>query len=98
MEYETKGKNESKFEGHHQYIDLQYIISGTEYIGITTLTNQIPIETNSENDYDLYEIDSDLIRFDSGMFMIFFPDDLHMPGISLNQVSTVKKIVVKIKV
>jgi YhcH/YjgK/YiaL family protein len=97
-EYETKDKGESKFEGHHKYIDLQYIVSGNEFIGITTLTNQIPVETNDENDYDLYELDSDLIKFDSGMFMIFFPDDLHMPGISLNQVSKIRKVVIKIKV
>ena len=98
QEYETKDKDESKFEGHHKYIDLQYIVSGNECIGITTLTNQIPVETNDENDYDLYELDSDLIKFDSGMFMIFFPDDLHMPGINLNQVSKIRKIVIKIKV
>ncbi len=98
MEYETKNKSESKFEGHHKYIDLQYIISGTEYIGISTLTDHIPVETNSANDYSLYEIDSDLIKFEAGIFMIFFPDDLHMPGFYLNQISKVRKVVIKIKV
>lgn len=98
MEYDTKAKSESKFEGHHKYIDLQYIISGSEAIGITTLTNQVPIETNKDDDYELYDLDADLIKFSAGIFMIFFPDDLHMPGVHLNGVSKVRKVVVKIKV
>jgi YhcH/YjgK/YiaL family protein len=98
MEYDTKDKSETKFEGHHKYIDLQYIISGTELIGITTLIDQVPVESSTENDYDLYDIDGDFIKFDSGTFMLFFPDDLHMPAISVNQVSKIKKVVVKVRV
>lgn len=98
MEYETKHKSENKYEGHRKHIDLQYMISGTEYVGIATLKNQIPVKINDESDYDLYDINSDLIRFDAGMFMIFFPDDLHMPELYLHQASTVKKIVLKIKI
>lgn len=97
MEYKTKHKSENKPEGHHKYIDLQYMIAGTEYVGLTTLTDQLPVEVNTEKDFDLYDIDSDLIRFDSGKFMIFFPDDLHMPEIYLQKASTVKKVVIKIK-
>lgn len=97
-EYETRDKSECKFEGHHRYIDLQYVISGTELIGIETLRNQVPVETNEEKDYDLYDLESDFIQFNSGMFMIFFPDDLHMPGISSNHASRIKKVVIKIKV
>jgi YhcH/YjgK/YiaL family protein len=98
MEYETKDKNESKFEGHHQHIDLQYIVSGSEFMGIATLTDQTPVETSIENDYDFYDIDSDFIQLDAGMFTIFFPDDLHKPGIRPNQISKIKKVVIKIKI
>ncbi|MCK5823516.1 MAG: YhcH/YjgK/YiaL family protein [Bacteroidales bacterium] len=97
-EYETKHISEVKYEGHHKYIDLQYIISGTEFMGTALLTNQIPVEINKEDDYDFYKIKSNLIKFESGMFMIFFPHDLHMPGISLNQASKIRKIVIKIKI
>ena len=98
MEYETKNKGATKPEGHHKYIDLQYIISGSELIGITTLTDQTPVESSEENDYDLYNTDTDLFRFETNMFMIFFPNDLHMPGISVDKVSKIRKIVIKVKV
>jgi YhcH/YjgK/YiaL family protein len=98
QEYETKDRSEGKLEGHRKYIDVQYIISGTELIGITSLTNQVPVSQSEEDDYALYECDSDFIRLDQGKFAIFFPDDLHMPGISVNQASRIRKVVVKVRI
>ena len=98
QEYDTKDKSECKLEGHSKYIDIQYIISGVELIGVTSLTNQIPIHRNDEDDYAFYESDSTLLRVDEGMFTIFFPDDLHMPAIKLNQILKVKKLLVKIRI
>lgn len=98
QEYDTKQISECKIEAHRKYIDVQYIISGVELMGVSTLTNQNPVVINEENDYCLYEGDSSLIKLDAGMFTIFFPDDLHMPGIKFNQISKVKKVVVKVRV
>ncbi len=98
MEYDTKDISETHHESHYTYIDLQYIISGSELVGVKTLTTETPFEINIESDYAFYHVESDLVSFKEGMFMIFFPDDLHMPCVSENQVSKVKKVVVKIKV
>ncbi|PIV18458.1 MAG: hypothetical protein COZ15_03260 [Elusimicrobia bacterium CG_4_10_14_3_um_filter_49_12_50_7] len=38
------------------------------------------------------------LKVEAGMFAIFFPDDLHMPGIKSGQISKVKKVAVKIRV
>lgn len=98
QEYDTKDENECKLEGHSRYIDVQYIISGVELIGVRLLKEQKPVTKNEENDYTFYEGDSDLIRIDKGMFAIFFPEDLHMPCIKSDQRSRVKKVVVKVKI
>lgn len=98
QEYETKDKNECKLEGHSKYIDIQYIISGAEFIGVTSLINQIPTYKNEKDDYALFDSDYNLIKIGAGMFTIFFPDDLHMPGIKLNQISKVKKVVIKVRI
>ncbi len=98
QEYDTKEISDCKLEGHSKYIDVQYIISGVELMGITSLKNQQPSTKNDESDYALYDCDSTFIRVDAGMFTIFFPDDLHMPGIKLNQISRVKKVVVKVRI
>ena len=98
QEYDTKEKNECKLEGHYKFIDIQYIIHGSEFIGVTSLTNQAPVCKNEAGDYALYDSDTCLIKFETGMFAIFFPNDLHMPGIKLNQISKVKKVVIKVRV
>ena len=98
QEYDTKERKECKLEGHYQYIDIQYIISGIELMGVTSLVDQIPIERNEVADYAFYDCDSSLIRVEAGMFTIFFPDDLHMPCIKLNQISKVKKVVIKVRI
>ncbi len=98
QDYQTKDRSEGKLEGHIKHIDVQYIISGIEHIGVTTLKNQTPIIINEEEDYIFYEGDSNLVRMDSGMFAIFFPHDLHMPGVKLDKASFVKKVVVKLKI
>ena len=96
QEYDTKNIEDGKLEGHQKYIDIQYIISGDEQIGLTTLNNQVLIEQNEESDYAFYEGASTLIKFEAGTFGIFFPDDLHMPGVKLNAISKVRKVVVKV--
>jgi len=98
MEYDTKDISECKLEGHFKYIDVQYIISGAELIGITSLINQIPYIRKDEDDYAFYECETDLIKLDAGRFALFFPDDLHRPCIKVNQISRVKKVVVKVRI
>jgi YhcH/YjgK/YiaL family protein len=34
----------------------------------------------------------------AGAFVIFFPDDAHMPGLQTNQPEPVKKVVLKVKI
>jgi YhcH/YjgK/YiaL family protein len=96
QEYNTK--DEGKPEAHRKYIDIQYIHSGVELIGIATLNNQTLISNEPEKDLAFYESETSFINLESGMFAVFFPDDLHMPGIKLNQSTKVKKVVIKILV
>lgn len=98
QEYDTKDKSEGKLEGHRRYIDVQYIVSGIELMGVTSLANQKLISRNDEDDYAFFEGDSSFVKVDAGMFAIFFPDDLHMPCIKFKQVSKVRKVVIKVRI
>jgi YhcH/YjgK/YiaL family protein len=98
QEYDTKEKTECKLESHFKYIDLQYMINGSERMGIASLSNQTIISKNEADDYAFYEGDCSVIIVETGMFTIFFPDDLHMPCLKLNQISKVKKVVIKIRI
>src|SRR6185312_12262794 len=56
QEYNTKNDADAKLEAHRKYIDVQYVISGEELIGVRPLINQAPCkEYDAENDYALYD-------------------------------------------
>lgn len=98
QEYNTKEVDDCKLESHYKFIDIQYIVSGVECMGVSTLIGQIPVTKNEDKDVAFYESDSTLIPVEEGMFTIFFPDDLHMPGVKFNHISKVLKVVMKIRI
>lgn len=99
-EYDTKTPNEHLLESHIKYIDIQFIAEGIEQIGITTFYNQKPVKLyDNEGDYMLFKEPYDLITLKKDMFAIFYPDDIHIPGLLANkQPSKVKKVVIKVKI
>ena len=100
-EYNTKPINENGFEAHRQYIDIQYLVGGTEKL--CSLPLEYLEETkpyDEKDDYALYKATSvpaqDLL-LGNGYFAILFPQDGHMPQLSVDEPGGVKKIVMKIK-
>ncbi len=97
-EYETKNSEEANFESHRKYIDVQYIISGKEMIG---LTNDIDLNVvspyNEEKDIAFYNYDGGkLLTASPDKYFVFFPEDRHKPCLKIDEKSMVRKVVVKI--
>ena len=100
--YETKSYEDAVFEAHQQYVDIQMLLVGAEDIGwFPREPLDVMTPYNEENDVELYgHPDSDPVRIGivPGRFTVFFPDDAHMPQLSVGASSdAVKKVVVKIK-
>ncbi|MBD0831598.1 YhcH/YjgK/YiaL family protein [Aestuariibaculum sediminum] len=86
-------------EGHMKYIDIHFLIKGKEQVGIKLLSEQKQIKAyTSEGDYALYESLFDIFTLNEGMFVILFPDDIHLPEITSCKISDIKKVVVKVKI
>ena len=97
-EYKTKTENEGKLEAHKKYIDVQYVIEGEELMGYSPLSDQSILEPyKEENDIIFFKGEKVFIKVAEGMFAIFFPEDVHMPGIQIEKKSPVKKLVIKVK-
>ena len=97
-EYKTKPEVEGKLEAHKKYLDVQYVISGEELMGYVPLGNQQILEPyKEENDIVFYTGDNSFTKVSEGMFAIFFPEDVHMPGIASSKSSSVKKLVIKVR-
>jgi len=98
-EYKTKREEEGKLEAHRKYIDVQYVISGEELMGYAPLSSQQILEPyKEENDIIFFKGEKLFTKVSSGMFAIFFPEDVHMPGISTGKISDVKKLVIKVRI
>jgi YhcH/YjgK/YiaL family protein len=99
-EYETVDPSSERMESHKKYIDVQYIVRGAELIGHDQLLEKSPSKAyDEEADYMLFsEKPSFFSRMEQNYFAIFFPTDLHMPNIRIDQPAQVKKVVIKISV
>ena len=101
QEYTSKLETEAKAEAHKNYIDIQFIVSGTEVIEGFDIEKATPkTEYNDVKDVMFYEDYTDAGKgvLRDNEYGIFFPHDVHKPGMCLNgNQDTVKKIVVKVK-
>ena len=100
--YDSKLKENSSFEGHENYIDIQYVIEGCEMMGVVDISKaEVRDEYNPEKDITFYQ-DSEMASYctaTQGDFCVFYPHDIHRPGMALNDSpSNVKKIVVKVRI
>ena len=102
QEYETKSRDEGKFEAHQDYIDIQYIVSGTEEMEVCDLAFSGALtEYNKDKDVQFFvpKEKTTYLTLRAGDCAIFFPHDVHKPGISPEgEKKFVKKIVVKVKI
>lgn len=95
-------KTESKWEAHRCFIDLQYVVRGSETMICA------PIDCGEEA--EAYSAEKDLqffgsaqhgvsMNFRDGDFALFFPQDIHMPGLKNEETDgEVYKLVFKIPV
>ena len=100
--YDSKLKENCAFEGHENYIDIQCVTDGFEVMGVIEASKAIINgEYNSEKDVAFYEENerASYCIVNKGDFCIFYPHDIHRPGMALNDLpSGVKKIVVKVHI
>lgn len=89
--------NKKLFEAHRKYIDLHYIIEGTEQFGYANISTLKPTtEYNEDEDYILLSGEISRITLSKGDFVIVFPEDAHIPAMKSEGCKKVKRAVVKI--
>ncbi len=100
-EYTTRNLEDSVYESHYKYIDIQYLIKGEELMGVNRNIPKLEITQpyDEEKDYILYKNDEngDMRYANPENYFIFFPADAHMPNVKAKENSLVRKLVVKIK-
>jgi YhcH/YjgK/YiaL family protein len=97
-DYKTREMEDCRLEAHRKYIDIHFMAEGSELIGYSSFNDQEQAtEYDAENDFILYCGEKNYLKLTAGMFAIFYPSDLHMPGIMINKPGEVRKVVVKVR-
>ena len=96
----TKDKSDKKWEAHRKYIDIQYVITGNECMGYGIYENFKNTEKyNEDKDVEFLEGKQyNYINVKEGEFVIFYPNDVHAPMLSVQKSENIKKAIVKIAI
>ena len=101
--YETRARADCSWEGHRRYIDLQYVLAGSERIDWAPASEMVWVGGyDAVTDLQAYSLEErpttqQCLRLDAGTFVIFFPEDAHRPQIADGEPQTLWKAVVKVE-
>ncbi|MFD1628412.1 YhcH/YjgK/YiaL family protein [Pseudopedobacter beijingensis] len=96
----TKDLKDCKYERHQQWIDLQYMVEGEEYMGKNAAYNQLKViqPYNEKKDVALYEYDGKPLALANPQnYFIFFPTEAHIPTVKVGEIKETRKLVIKIR-
>ena len=94
---EGETKPIQKLEAHKKYIDIQVVVNGEEYMGYTNIeTTTITEEYNEDKDVMFLNGEVDKVKATNKHFVVFYPQDAHMPSLSVKENKLVKKAIFKI--
>jgi YhcH/YjgK/YiaL family protein len=97
--YESKPVEICSYEAHKKFIDIQYVAQGEEKIGYAHIGElSVKKEYDEAGDYMLLSGGGNFIACRPGSFLIFWPEDAHMPCVAAASPAPVKKVVVKIQI
>lgn len=98
--YRTEANPSDLLEGHMDYIDIQTIITGEEFISFTHLEgleNTIPYDTEKDVAFFRSPEHTAKLHMTPGLFVLLYPQDAHMGKFTVNFDQDIKKVVIKIR-
>ena len=98
--YETEAFSGHRYESHKNYLDIQYVLEGSETMRVADITGLVVSQD--------YNPDKDIMFYDGkdegvdvvlkpGDFVVLYPQDGHMPKLAAGSPGVIKKAVAKIK-
>ncbi|HTO05237.1 MAG TPA: YhcH/YjgK/YiaL family protein [Opitutus sp.] len=99
--YRSKARCDGFFESHRNYIDVQVVFEGEEWMELIDLNRaSIRHAYDPQRDLLIYaDAPGSLLRVNTGDAAVFYPADVHMPGLCGGPgPALVRKTVIKIPV
>jgi YhcH/YjgK/YiaL family protein len=101
--YETRTPETAKLETHRKYVDIQVVLQGRErleWFPRAGLTSETPYDPAKEAEFYRRAFPGPVqVDLSPGIFVMLYPQDAHMPGLTIGQKpERIKKVVVKVAV
>ncbi|WP_454878736.1 YhcH/YjgK/YiaL family protein [Serratia inhibens] len=100
LDLHTQSPDELRPEVHRKNVDVQFLVSGTELIGVAADRGDNPIhqELLAQRDIIFYQevANESWLTMRPGNFAVFFPQDVHRPACINQRPGAIRKVVVKI--
>jgi len=102
MSYETKEPELAKLEAHQKYVDIQAVLIGSEgFEWFTKNGLEVDVLYDKSKDVEFFKRScpgTARVNIAPDSFVMFYPQDAHMPALIVDGKSEfIKKVVVKIK-
>lgn len=100
MSYEPKEKDSYRYESHEKYIDIQCMTRGSEYQWCASREEaEVTDEYNEAKDvaFHAFKEQGHKLHMTAGTFAVYFPQDVHLPGMTDGTTEECTRVVVKIK-
>lgn len=101
LEYDTHPAQGALMEVHRSYIDVMWVVSGQEQIGICPVEEMAVTKAyDPAGDAALGTLaeGSTTLRMVPGSVCILFPEDAHAPGLDAPETNHVRKLIAKVRV
>ena len=95
--YETRSVNNMP-EAHRKFLDIQYLIMGTELVGVAPLsTMEAEKEARPDGDIWFYNGATEPLTLGGDRVLVLWPQDAHAPCIAVGEPEQVRKCVIKVR-
>lgn len=101
LEYDISATGPEKLESHRKWIDIQWIVEGTEEIDCANISGlEILEKYDEERDIMFWKPREDMMRavLSPGSYVVLYPEDAHAPGINRTGSGHIVKIVGKVRI
>jgi YhcH/YjgK/YiaL family protein len=99
MKSPSRAPESGQFESHRDYIDIQYLLSGEEIIGLAPVEKlQVVTPYDAAKDIIFYAVPKSYreLEIRPGHFAVFFPPEGHLPMCHSHGPHELHKVVVKV--
>jgi len=101
IETSTRPREESQYESHVNYIDIQMPIKGYELCEVSLLEDaKVSVPYSEADDIAFHSNSHEDMQYllEPGSFIVLMPEDAHMPTLAIDEPAPIKKAVFKIRV